>query len=69
MTRTGPGMGQVKIIVDGKRVATVDLERAVATQNKMVWTRNWAHSARHSISVKVVNSQRRVDFNGFFVLR
>ena len=69
VTRTGPGMGQVMVFIDGKRVATVDLERATATQKKMVWTKNWAHSASHSISVKVVNSHRRVDFNGFFVLR
>ena len=69
VARTGPGMGSVKVFVDGKPVAKVDLTRPVSTERKLVWAKNWSKTASHSIAVKAVSSRERVDFNGFFVLR
>jgi hypothetical protein len=69
MARTGPGMGKVKVFVDGKRVAIVDLDRANVSERKLVWAKNWSRVAEHGISVKPVTTTDRVDFNGFFLLR
>jgi hypothetical protein len=69
VARTGPGLGQIKIFVDGKRAGLVDLDRPVATERRLVWTRNWKKLTDHGISVKAVSSNEVVDFRGFFVLR
>ncbi len=69
MTRTGPGMGEARIFLNGKRVATVDLERQKATDRALVWTRNFGKSKPRTIAVAAVDSDERVDFDGFFVLR
>jgi hypothetical protein len=69
VTRTGPGMGEAKVFVNGKRVATIDLERASTTDGKLVWTRNWSGAKSRSVAVKAVNSAERVDFDGFYILR
>ena len=67
--RTGPDMGRVKVFVDGKYRATVDLDRARSTQRRLVYAKNWAKVGEHSIAIKPVSDHERVDFNGFFVLR
>jgi hypothetical protein len=69
VTRTGPGMGQAKVFVNGKRIATLDLERSTATSKALVWARNWPLAKRRAISVKAVDPNMRVDFEGFFILR
>ncbi len=68
VTRTGPGMGKAKIVVGGKRVAVVDLERATTTDGKLVWTRNWKKAKKRTVVVKAVDSRERVDFMGFYIL-
>jgi hypothetical protein len=67
--RVGPGMGRVKVILDGKRVATVDLDRAGAPKRQIVWARNWSAKGEHKVVVKPVSADERVDFNGFYILR
>jgi Stage II sporulation protein len=67
--RTAPGLGKVRVFVDGRRVATVDLDRSSATQGRLVFARNWGKVDSHSIAVKPVSNHERVDFNGFFILR
>ena len=69
VARTGPGMGALKVLVDGKRVATVDLERAEEGRRTVVWAKNWADKGTHTVLVKPVDATERIDFNGFFVLR
>ncbi len=67
--RTGSNMGRVKVFVDGKYKTTVDLDRASATQRRLVYAKNWAKVGEHSIAIKPVTDHERVEFNGFFVLR
>ncbi len=67
--RTGPGMGRVRVFVDGKRVAVVNLDRAQTTERRLVYAKNWAKVRSHSIAIKPVAGHDRVEFNGFFVLR
>jgi hypothetical protein len=67
--RTGPGMGKVKVYVDGKYVATVNLDRPHTTARKLVWAKNWSKSTRHSVAVKPLSSSAQVEFHGFVVLR
>jgi hypothetical protein len=69
VTRTGPGMGRAKVFINGKKVAIVDLRRSRSTSKALVWARNWPASKRRAISVKAVDPDARVDFEGFFVLR
>ena len=69
VARTGPGMGALKVLVDGRRVATVDLERAEEGRRTVVWAKNWADKGTHTVLVKPVDATERIDFNGFFVLR
>ena len=69
VSRTGPGMGQAKVFVNGKKVATVDLERATTTNRKLVWTKNWSRARTRAVVVKAVDVTERVDFDGFYLLR
>jgi hypothetical protein len=69
MARTGPRMGKVKVLVDGRRVATVDLDRPTVRKRQLVWAKNWGEAKKHKVVVKPVNSFERVEFDGFFVLR
>ncbi len=69
MTRTGPGMGKVRILLNGKRVATKDLDRDTVTDGALVWTRNFPRSKPRTIAVRAIDAAQRVDFDGFFVLR
>jgi hypothetical protein len=69
MTETGPGMGRARILVGGKRVATVNLHRDKTTRRALVWARNWPDARRHTVTVKPVDKGTRVDFEGFFILR
>jgi hypothetical protein len=69
VTDTGPGMGQAKVFVNGKKVATLDLERTDSTERTLVWARNWSASKRRSITVKAMDPDARVDFEGFYILR
>ncbi len=67
--RTGPGMGKVKVFVNGKSAGVVNLDRPKNTPRKIVFAKNWAKPGRHSIAIKPIGSSKRVDFNGFLVLR
>lgn len=68
VTETGPGMGKVKIFVNGKKQAVVDLERSQTTERKLVWAKNWPKAKRRAVSVKAVDPAGRVDFGGFYIL-
>lgn len=66
---TGPGMGRVRVFVNGKRAAIVDLYREVGSQRELVWTMNFGRVTPRSIAVSSVDPTRPVDFQGFYVLR
>lgn len=64
---TGPGMGTARVLLNGRRVATVDLSSATSKPRTIVWARNLDGRRRGTISV--VSSGGRVHFGGFLVLR
>ena len=66
---TGPGMGRVRVFVNGKRVALVDLHRETSSQRELVWTMNFGRVTPRRIAVSAVDPGRPVDFQGFYVLR
>lgn len=69
VARTGPGMGEAKVLVDGKRVSVVDLERPTTTSREMVWAKNFGSVKRRRVAVKAVGSEGAIEFRGFYVLR
>ena len=69
VAHTGPGMGAIKIFINGKRVATVDLERSKTSPRKLVWTKNFVHTGPRTIAIKPISTNELVDFQGFYVLR
>jgi hypothetical protein len=64
---TGPGMGRARVLLGGRRVATVDLSRTDGNGRELVWARNFDGTRRRTISVVAVAGQVR--FEGFLVLR
>lgn len=66
---TGPGMGRAIVKVDGRRVAVVDLERAEARGERLVWTRHWKRSRERVVTVTPADADERVEIDGFLVLR
>jgi hypothetical protein len=65
----GPGFGQAKILMGGKRIATVDLSKTPKAERKLVWARNFDKARRRVVTVKPVDPDVRIDFDGFFTLR
>jgi hypothetical protein len=66
---TGPGMGKARIFVNGRREATVDLRRDSSTARELVWTMSFARVRARTVAVKAVDSDRPVQFQGYYVLR
>jgi hypothetical protein len=62
-------MGLVRIFVNGKRAALVDLHRAAGNPRELVWTMNFDRVKPRSVAVASVDPSRPVDFRGFYVLR
>ena len=69
VARTGPGMGTIKVFINGKRLATVDLENMAPNRRKLVWAKNFKRSGPRTVAVKPIGERERVDFMGFYVLR
>ena len=67
--RTGPGMGRVKVFIDGKSAGVVNLDKPKGTPRRIVFARNWSRPGKHSIAIKPISGPKRVDFNGFLILR
>ena len=65
----GPGFGLAKILIGGRRVATVDLGRTQTVQRKLVWARNFPKARKRIVTVKPVDPAVRIDFDGFLTLR
>jgi hypothetical protein len=68
VAKTGPGMGRAKVFIDGRHVATIDLDRNTVDERKLVWAKNWYVAKSRTISVKAVNSGGPVAFKGLFTL-
>ena len=68
---TGPGRGKARIIIDGKRVAVIDLGRGRHSQRRLVWATTWSTSGRHTLRIQVLGThgRPRVDLDAFLVMR
>jgi hypothetical protein len=66
----GPGRGKARIIVDGKRVAVIDLRGSDHSQRRLVWARTWSTAGRHTLRVQPLGThgRPRVDLDAFLVL-
>jgi len=71
VAQRGPDRGQADILVDGKKVASIDLHAATLQERRVVFTVRWSGLATHTISVVVAGTQGRprVDLDAFVVLR
>jgi len=67
---TGPSRGSAEVRVDGRLVATVSLRSASSEPRRVVWSRAWAASGRHTIEIRVkgTSGHPAVAIDGFLVL-
>lgn len=63
----GPTRGKAQVYVDGVLVATVELHAASTAGKRVVFTRDWATSAHHTVVIKVLGTSGhpRVDLDAF----
>ena len=52
VARPGPGNGRFSVLVDGKKVSTVDLAATVNTDPTVVWATSWGTRARHRVTIR-----------------
>jgi hypothetical protein len=66
----GPTRGSARISVDGKAVATVSLHRTTGQARRAVFTRAFASTGRHRITVRVLGTagHPRVAVDGFAIV-
>jgi hypothetical protein len=67
---TGPTQGRITVYVDGRSAGTVDLRSATTSTRRLVWTRHFSSTARHSVRVVVQGTTGRpsVSLDGWTVL-
>jgi hypothetical protein len=65
-----PGYGSARVYVDGRAVATVHLRSGSVVQRRVVFTRSWATSARHTIKIVALGTAGHptVDVDALLVL-
>ncbi len=68
VTTLGPDRGTVDIIIDGQKVATVDLSAARLKPQAVAWSKTWATSAKRTIQI-VVHGTARVDVDALVILK
>jgi hypothetical protein len=71
VAQRGPGRGQASILLDGKKVATIDLRAPVLQERRVVYSARWSILATHTISLVVAGTagHPRVDLDAFVILR
>jgi hypothetical protein len=67
---TGPTQGRITVYVDGRSAGTVDLRSTTTSTRRLVWTRHFSTSAKHSVRVVVQGTAGRpsVSLDGWAVL-
>ena len=69
ISRTGPGGGRARVLVDGRYAGTVSLYSPTAVPRAVVFSTSWRRSRRHSIAVRPVVRPRGVPVDAFVLLR
>ncbi len=67
----GPTRGQASVYVDGVLIRTVDLYASTIQPARIVFTRSWASTATHTVTVRVVGTsgRPRVEVDAYALLR
>jgi large repetitive protein len=67
----GPKLGKVRVMVDGIKVATIDLSRPKLAYRQLVWQQSWAKSRSHTIKLIVLGTagRPRVDLDAFVTIK
>lgn len=63
----GPIRGKAEVLVNGVKVATVDLYSATSKHQQVVWTGSWTTAASRTITIRVLGTsgRPRVDLDAF----
>ena len=66
----GSGSGLAQVYIDGALVQTVDLGSTASADERVLFTRNWASSASHTIKLVVLATQGRpqVSVDAFVII-
>jgi hypothetical protein len=66
----GPNHGAVRVLIDGRQAAIVDLEAWREKYRRVVFTRTFNDSGTHTISVVAMGTRKRpvVDVDAFVVI-
>ncbi|OGO56264.1 MAG: hypothetical protein A2V85_09495 [Chloroflexi bacterium RBG_16_72_14] len=66
----GPGYGSAQVLVDGARVATIDLRRDARTYRRILFRHAWPASGPHTLVIRVAGTAGHplVDIDGFVVV-
>jgi hypothetical protein len=67
VARTGPDRCKAEIIIDGIKVATVDLYSATFQNQRVVWVGSWTSSVSRKVTVRVLGTsgRPRVDLDAY----
>ena len=70
VSRMGPNRGKADVLVDGVRVATIDLYAPTYGAARVVWVGAWTTSASRVVTIKVLGTsgRPRVDVDAFLKL-
>jgi hypothetical protein len=63
-----PGRGQVRITINGRVVATVDLASAEPHAQSVVFVKNWRSANQRTIGIEAIGTDR-IDIDAFMVVR
>ncbi len=71
VAKRGPGRGLADVLVDGKKVATINLQSATLQERRVVYSVYWGSVGNHTVSVVVAGTKGhpRIDLDAFVVLR
>jgi spore germination protein YaaH len=71
VTTRGPDRGAVKVYLDGMLVATVDTRASALAFRYVAWSRTWASSGTHRLTLVAVGTtgRSRIDLDAIEVLR
>ena len=70
IARKGPNRGNAEILVNGVKVATVDLSSASYQKQRIVWATSWSTAVPRTITIRVLGTsgRPRVDLDALFTI-
>ena len=59
VARRGPTRGKAEVLVNGSKVATVDLYASAYQSQRIVWTKSWSTAAKRTVTLRVLGTSGR----------